>query len=213
MMPRITLSPFGDVAGQEARRDGVTDNEVTTQCLAATAAAQAVDASQGTARHIRGSARMGAMPPRPGDCREGAESVASPESRSGVWREPGHGARLRADGERSLSLPSKQGAACGVSGAEKAGGSDVERHAAAAAGDGKGRRVDGQFRTSVRGLHALAGSGPSIRTERIRTRSRPRLRPRGAARSGGAAPIPIPDDGLRRRLGGGQLALTRLPFR
>ncbi len=72
----------------EARRDGVTGIQVTTQCLAATAAAQAVDASQGTARHIRGSARMGAMPPRLGDCRGSAESIALPESLSGVWREP-----------------------------------------------------------------------------------------------------------------------------
>ena len=73
---------------EQARRDGVTDIEVTTQCLAADAAAQAVAASQGTACHIPGSARMGAMPPRPGDCRGSAESIALPESLSGVWREP-----------------------------------------------------------------------------------------------------------------------------
>ena len=40
--------------------------------------------------------------------------------------------------------------------------------------DGNGRHVDGQSGTSVRGLHALAGSGPFISTRRNRTRSQPR---------------------------------------
>ena len=55
-------------------------------------------------------------------------------------------------------LPDMPGerAAHGAGGAEKAGGTDVERHAAAAARDGKGIRVDGQHRI-LRVPHAWKG--------------------------------------------------------
>ena len=49
----------------------------------------------------------------------------------------------------------------------KAGGPDVAGHAAAAAGDGKGIRVDGHCRTKVRGPDTLAGGGSPIRTQHI----------------------------------------------
>ena len=60
-----------------------------------------------------------------------------------------------------------------------AGGTDVERHAAAAACDGKGIRVNGQYRKSLRDLNDLPGR------ERIAHHNlalRPVPRPRGACR-------------------------------
>ena len=48
-----------------------------------------------------------------------------------------------------------------------AGGPDVARHAAAAACDGKGIRVDGQYRTTVRGPATLTGTGSPIKTQHI----------------------------------------------
>ena len=132
------------------------------------------------------------MPPEARGSRQGATCRAAGVSDSGVggtWAAVRGAAR---DGESPV-VPGER-ATRGALSAGTAGGPDVERHAAAAARDGKGRRVDGQFRTSVRGLHALTGSGPSIRTKRHRTRSRPRQRPRSADRGCDAAPIPILDD-------------------
>ena len=63
-------------------------------------------------------------------------------------------------------------------GCRMAGGPDVARHAAAAACDGKGIRVDGQYRTTVRGPATLTGTGSPIKTQHHRPR--PLSRPRGA---------------------------------
>ena len=52
-----------------------------------------------------------------------------------------------------------------------------KRHAAAAARDGKGIRVDGQCRTKVRGPDVLTATGSPIRTKLFLVRTRPRLRP------------------------------------
>ena len=57
-------------------------------------------------------------------------------------------------------------ARCG--GCRMAGGPDVARHAAAAACDGKGIRVDGQYRITVRGPATLTGTGSPSKTQHTR---------------------------------------------
>ena len=97
-----------------------------------------------------------------------------------AWRRMDRGATHRAGRGNPVVPETGQRARRRVP--NKAGGPDVGRHAAAAAGDGKGIRVDGHCRTKVRGPDTLvAGAGSPIRTQRTTSRSRSQSRPRGAA--------------------------------
>ena len=126
-------------------------------------------------RQLRSSARGGSVPLTARRAAEGAERARLPGRPA--WREPGRGATCRA-GRGAIPVVSGETDDARRGGCRMAGGPDVARHAAAAACDGKGIRVDGQYRTTVRGPATLTGTGSPIRTQHHRPR--PLLRPRGA---------------------------------
>ena len=108
-------------------------------------AAKAVDASQRHRTPRRGSARMGVYHRRPGEPQTRAENRTRPGDTPALrhirsWRDVSCGT-----GTSLSCLTIRQRAARRVP--KKVGGPDVARHAAAAACDGKGIRVDGLYRT------------------------------------------------------------------
>ena len=116
---------------------------------------------------------------RPARTRRRAAAGRPPaRSRALPVREPGRGRDAsRGTGSGPCRVRETDDARRG--GCRKAGGPDVERHVAAAACDGKGIRVNGQYRTTVRGPATLTGTGSPTGTHHHR--SRPLSRPRGAA--------------------------------
>ncbi len=148
---------------------------VLTKCLAAKQQRNAVDASHGTVRHIRGSARTEAYrrPGRPP--RRGRDPAPAGLNRRGGNQVVAR--RVVRDGERSLSCPERR-TARGAAGAEWLAGQmsrDTPRlpHATA-----REYASIGQYRTTVRGPATLAGTGSPSKTKHHR--SRPLTRPRGA---------------------------------
>ena len=135
--------------GRRARRV-MAAPRVLTKCLAAKQQRNAVDASHGTVRHIRGSARTEADH----DGQEGRQGAGGTPRLPGrpAWREPGRGATCRA-GRGAVPVVSGETDSARRGGCRMAGGPDVERHAAAAACDGKGIRVNRAI------PHYGAGSG------------------------------------------------------
>ncbi len=112
-------------------------------------------------------------------------------NQSGVQMATGRGARSRA---RRRSDPKS----CPGSGQRKrpacrmAGGTGVERHAAAAACDGKGTRVEGPCRNSLRGPDCLQAE-PDRPAKLIRTPARPADAAPGAADSLPFLPKKLPE--------------------
>ena len=94
--------------------------------------------------------------------RQGAERPCLPGRPA--WREPGRGATCRA-GRGAVPVVSGETDSARRGGCRMAGGPDVARHAAAVACDGKGIRVNGQYRTTVRGPATLTGTGSPSKTQ------------------------------------------------
>ena len=171
--PAITVAT-GDVAGTKSPAcDGSTESADQVPCCKA--AAYAVDASHGTVRHIRGSARMEADHDGQGG-RRGAGGTPRLPGRP-AWREPGRGATCRA-GRGAVPVVSGRRTARGAAGAEWLAGQmsrDTPRlpHATA-----REYASTGQYRTTVRGPDTLTGTGSPSKTQHHR--SRPLSRPRSA---------------------------------
>ena len=119
-----------------------SSTEKLRQCLAATQQHRRSTHRKGTVRRIRGSARRGAYHDGQGG-RRGTERACLPGRPA--WREPGRGATCRA-GRGAVPVVSGETDSARRGGCRMAGGPDVARHAAAAACDGKGIRVNGQYR-------------------------------------------------------------------
>ena len=150
--------------GRRARRVMAPDG--AKQCLAATAQHRRSTHRKGTVRHVRGSARTGACHRRPREPR--ARETAPAGKHPGV---AAHQVVVRSvvRDRAARSVP-------------KAGGPDVGRHAAAAACDGEGIRVDGQYRTCAgSGCLGSKATGRPLELSSFRTCPRPQSRPRGAA--------------------------------
>ena len=95
-----------------------------------------------------------------------AERRGQPRCRGKLRRFGGYRVVARSaarGGERSLPCPRNR-ATGGAGGAERLAGQMSKRHAAAAACDGKGIRVDGQCRAPVRDPNVLTDTGSPIRT-------------------------------------------------
>ena len=151
------------------------------KCLAAGRSVGGRRIARARARHIRGSARTEACHERP----EGRHGAGTRVGRASAgMAEYGRGARCRAGrggnpcrawrrATRGTAVPNGWRAGC------------RKGHAAAAACDGKGTRVDGPCRTKVRGPATLTGTGSPIRTKHT-----PHPPPAAVAAAGRLQPLP-----------------------
>ena len=171
------------------------------KCLAAGRSIGGRRIARARARHIRGSARTEACHERP----EGRHGAGTRVGRASTgMAEYGRGARCRAGrggnpcrawrrATRGTAVPNGWRAGC------------RKGHAAAAACDGKGTRVDGPCRTKVRGPATLTGTGSPIRTKHT---PHP---PPAAVAAAGRGRSPCRRTGLRRRSRTSPRACTRTP--
>ncbi len=138
---------------------------------------------KGTERHVAVARESGATSQRPLRC--GARETARARRSSGVQRATGRGARSRASTSEQSGVVPRQGAAYDGLRAEWLAGQVSSGHAAAAACDGKGIRVDGPCRNSLRGRDCLRAE-PDRPAKLIRTPAR------AADAAPGAADLPCP---------------------